>query len=115
MGRKIKDFGYTITIDRQIDFDANNHDACKSITAAEPTLRLCISCGTCSATCTAANFTDFSLRKVILLLKRGEIKGLDKEVSKCMLCGKCLLVCPRDVNTRNLVVQIRKTLILSQP
>ena len=110
MEKKVRSFGYSVTRDRQIDFDANNHDICKIVTKAEPTLNLCISCGTCSATCTAGQFTDFSLRQVILLLRRGETKGLGKEVSKCMLCGKCQLVCPRNVSTRNLVIQISKAL-----
>jgi heterodisulfide reductase subunit C len=25
-----------------------------------------------------------------------------------MLCGKCTLACPRNVNTRNVILQIRK-------
>jgi len=110
MEKKAKNFGYTITRDRQIDFDANNHDICKIVAKAEPTLNLCISCGTCAATCTAGQFTDFSLRQVILLLRRGETNGLAKEISKCMLCGKCQLVCPRNVSTRNLIIQISKAL-----
>lgn len=110
MEKRAKNFGYSVTRDRQIDYDANNHDIFKIVAKAEPTLNLCISCGTCAATCTAGQFTDFSLRQVILLLRRGETKGLEKEVSKCMLCGKCQLVCPRNVSTRNLVIQISKAL-----
>ena len=110
MDKKVINFGYSITPDRQIDFDANNHEICKRVTLAEPTLNLCISCGTCAATCSAGLFTDFSLRRIILLLRRGETSGLDKEVSKCMLCGKCQLVCPRNVSTRKLIIQISKAL-----
>jgi heterodisulfide reductase subunit C len=110
-----KEFGYTITRDRQIDIDANNHDICKIVAAAEPTLNLCISCGTCSATCSAALFTEFSLRHVILLLRRGETVGIEKEIAKCMLCGKCQLVCPRNVSTRNLIIQIGKAVTPFQP
>ena len=109
-----KKFGYTITRDRQINFDANNHDISKIVAAAEPTLNLCISCGTCSATCSAAKFADFSLRHVILLLRRGETNGLEKEIAKCMLCGKCQLVCPRNVSTRNLIIQIAKAVTPAQ-
>jgi heterodisulfide reductase subunit C len=115
MERKSINFGYTVVQDRQIDFDANKHEICRAVAAAEPTLNLCISCGTCAATCSAGLFTDFSLRKIILLLKRGETEGLLKEVSKCMLCGKCQLVCPRYVNTRNLIIQISKALINGKP
>jgi heterodisulfide reductase subunit C len=114
MVKKEINFGYTVTADRQIDFDANDHTICRNVAAAEPSLNLCISCGTCSATCSAAHFTDFSLRQVILLLRRGETNGLDKMVSKCMLCGKCQLVCPRNVSTRNLIIQIRRMLPSSQ-
>ncbi len=110
MEKRAKNFGYTVTRDRQIDFDVNNHDICNIVAKAEPTMNLCISCGSCAATCTAGQFTDFSLRRVILLLRRGETKGMEKEVSKCMLCGKCQLVCPRNVSTRNLVIQISKAL-----
>ena len=115
MDKKVIHFGYAITRDRQIDFDANNHEISAIVAAAEPTLKLCISCGTCAATCSAAQFTDFSLRRIILLVRRGETKGLAKEVSKCMLCGKCQLVCPRNVSTRNLIIQISKTLTTFRP
>jgi heterodisulfide reductase subunit C len=106
MEKKTVNFGYSITRDRQIDYDANTHEISKKIALAEPSINLCISCGTCSATCSAANFTKFSLRQLILLVRRGETKDLEKEISKCMLCGKCQLVCPRNVSTRNLVIQI---------
>jgi heterodisulfide reductase subunit C len=29
---------------------------------------------------------------------------------KCMLCGKCQLVCPRGVNLRNLILSIHTAL-----
>jgi heterodisulfide reductase subunit C len=103
-------FGYSVSKDRQIDFDANSHTVALKVAAAEPSLNLCISCGTCAATCTAAKFTDFSLRKVILLVKRGETKNLAQEAQKCMLCGKCQLACPRGVSTRNLILQINRVL-----
>jgi len=103
-------FGFTVNNDRQIDYDANAQNIAHVVAAAEPSFNLCISCGTCAATCTAAQFTDFSLRKLILLIRRGEVTDLEKEVAKCMLCGKCQLVCPRGVSTRNLVLQIHKAL-----
>jgi len=108
--KEVSRFGYSVSKDRQIDFDSNSHEVARKVAAAEPSLNLCISCGTCAATCTAAKFTDFSLRRLILLVKRGEIKGLDREVQKCMLCGKCQLACPRGVSTRNLVLQINRIL-----
>lgn len=103
-------FGFTVNKDRQIDYDSNDMRVAAAVSDAEPTLNLCISCGSCAATCTAGKFTDFSLRKVILMVKRGEVRGLESEVAKCMLCGKCQLVCPRGVSTRNLILQIHKAL-----
>jgi len=103
-------FGYVIHPDRQIDYDNNSHDLAIKVAVAEPTINLCISCGTCASNCTAAQFTDFSLRKIILLIRRGEVNGLATEASRCMLCGKCQLVCPRGVSTRNLILQINKAL-----
>ena len=103
-------WGYHVQKDRQIDFETNNHDVSAEVEKREPSIKLCISCGTCAATCSASVFTDFSLRKIILLIRRGELLGLESELTKCMLCGKCQLACPRGVNTRNVVLQIGKAL-----
>ena len=54
MDKKAVNFGYVVTRDRQIDFDANDHSISRIVADAEPSLNLCISCGTCSATCSAA-------------------------------------------------------------
>ena len=108
-------WGYQVQKDRQIDFEANNHQVSDEVEQREPSIRLCISCGTCSATCSAAVFTDFSLRKIILLVRRGELHGLESELTKCMLCGKCQLACPRGVNTRNVVLQIGKAIQKYKP
>jgi heterodisulfide reductase subunit C len=104
------DFGFTLQKDRQIDFDANDRSITKRIVELEPSFRICISCGTCGATCTAGQFTDISLRRMITGLKRGEYTGIKEEIEKCMLCGKCQMLCPRGVNTRKLLLAIRNTL-----
>jgi heterodisulfide reductase subunit C len=96
-------FGFTISKGRQIDYDANNRQMAEYILAKEPSFGLCIECGCCSATCATGNFTKFSLREIIILLKRGENEMVREDIAKCMLCGKCTLVCPRGVNTRNVV------------
>jgi heterodisulfide reductase subunit C len=104
------DFGFSLQKDRQIDFDANDKTLTKRVVALEPSFRICIACGTCSATCTAANFTDYSLRRMITAVKRGELAGLAEDIEKCMFCGKCQLACPRGVSNRNLILAIRKGL-----
>jgi heterodisulfide reductase subunit C len=106
-------FGFSISGGRQIDYESNNRDLADYIFAKEPSFRLCIECGGCSATCSTANFTDFSLRELNILIKRGENDKVRKNLKKCMLCGKCTLVCPRGVNTRNIVFLAKKAFLKS--
>jgi heterodisulfide reductase subunit C len=65
-------FGFTISAGRQIDFDSNNKNLAEYIFENEPSFRLCIECGGCTATCTTGNHTGFSLRELNILIKRGE-------------------------------------------
>jgi heterodisulfide reductase subunit C len=101
-------FGFTISDGRQINYDANDRSIAGYIFEREPSFRLCIECGACSATCTTGNLTKFSLREIHILIKRGENEQVRMNIKKCMLCGKCTLVCPRGVNTRNVVVLAKK-------
>jgi heterodisulfide reductase subunit C len=101
-------FGFTISKGRQIDYEANDRTIAAYISEREPSFRICIECGCCSATCTTGNFTRFSLRELQILLKRGENEQVRESIKKCMLCGKCTLVCPRGVNTRNVVMLARE-------
>ena len=63
------DFGYKISQDQQIDFDKTDKRIMLYLEAAEPSVKLCISCGSCTATCTAGNFTDFNFRKIQALIR----------------------------------------------
>jgi heterodisulfide reductase subunit C len=101
-------FGFKLSKARVIDYDANDRTIGEFIIEREPSLKLCIECGGCTATCTTGNFTDFSLREMHILLKRGENEQVRKKIRQCMLCGKCSLVCPRGVNTRNVVFLARQ-------
>jgi heterodisulfide reductase subunit C len=103
-------FGYTISVARGIDLDRNDLAGAREIAAAMPDFRACIACGGCTATCTAGNLTSFNFRMVQTLVRRGEYAGAYREMSKCMLCGKCRLVCPRGINTRGVVMLIKRKL-----
>ncbi len=96
-------FGYSLSEPRVIDYDRNRKTVAEYIFSHEPTFRLCIECGACAATCTTGQFTSFSLREMNVLIKRGEIEVPMAKIKKCMFCGKCILVCPRGVNTRNVI------------
>jgi heterodisulfide reductase subunit C len=104
-------FGYTISKIRQIDYDSNDKRIAEYILKKEPSFSLCIECGCCSATCTAGNFTRFSLREFNILIKRGEQDEVRHNIRKCMLCGKCTLVCPRGVNTRNVITLVKQAFL----
>ncbi|MHC1708048.1 MAG: 4Fe-4S dicluster domain-containing protein [Bacteroidales bacterium] len=106
----MKDWGYKIHTDRSIVWEEGDFSLIKKIRVAEPTVDICISCGSCASGCTSAQFTDFSLRRIIVNLQRGRVGEVRDEVDKCMLCGKCILACPRGVNTRNIILSIRKEL-----
>jgi len=101
-------FGFAILKERHIDYDANDKSVAEYIYDHEPSFRVCIECGCCSATCTTGSFTKFSLRELNILIKRGENEQVRDNIVKCMLCGKCTLVCPRGVNTRNVIMLARE-------
>ena len=86
-------WGFSISEARVIDYDKNDKSLVTAMTTEVPSSKLCIGCGGCSATCTAGNLTEFNI---------GE------HLQKCMLCGKCLLVCPRGVDTRRMILSMLK-------
>jgi heterodisulfide reductase subunit C len=96
-------FGYYIQNDRQIDFDYNDKRIIKFIRSEEPSVDWCMSCGTCASACTAAASTEYSLRRLILLARRGEEEEIFRTINRCRFCGKCINACPRGVNTRNII------------
>lgn len=105
-----KKWGYKIQEDRSIVWEEGDFTLFNKVRQAEPSVGICISCGTCASACTAAQYTDFSLRRVIVNLQRGRLENIRKEIDRCLLCGKCHLACPRNVNTRNVILMIRKEL-----
>ena len=106
------DFGYrkndSLTLD--LDTESDNFDLYKKLLKEEPSAAVCISCGTCTATCSAGQFTDFNLRKIMLLCKRGDTQSLKSIIHRCMVCGKCQFACPKGLNTRHIVLILNKYL-----
>jgi heterodisulfide reductase subunit C len=105
------EFGYKISPDRQMDYDLNPKRVLDYIRSEEKTIDGCMSCGTCSSACTAAHTSDYSLRRLILLARRGEEKEIKEMVFRCRLCGKCMIACPRNVNTRNIIYLMQKAIV----
>ena len=104
------DWGYMVSQPRAVNMDTNDLSFSIRLLKEKPELQTCIACGNCTATCTAGQITDFNFRRVQTLVRRGEYKGLYEELSKCMLCGKCRLSCPRGINTRDIILTIKRNL-----
>jgi heterodisulfide reductase subunit C len=96
--------------DESIDFDHNDNRFAGFLVANEPSVRLCIGCGSCTGTCSTGHFTDFNIRRLHTFVMRGETKNLKQEIGKCMFCGKCQLVCPRGVNLRNVILTLNRAI-----
>jgi heterodisulfide reductase subunit C len=107
----VNTFGFQILQARTIDFDQFDGRLLNDVLEKEPSFRTCLSCGGCTATCNAGTLIDFNVRKMNLLIRRGEITGLSREIDKCMLCGKCQLVCPRGINIRNVIMLLKKGIV----
>ncbi len=103
-------WGFSISEARVINYDKNDKSMAAKMAHEAPSSKLCIGCGGCTATCTAGNLTEFNIRKLQMLVKRGEHTELHQNLQKCMFCGKCLLVCPRGVDTRRMILSMLKFL-----
>lgn len=99
-------WGFSIAETRAINYDKNDKSMANHMLHEVPSSKLCIGCGGCTATCTAGNLTEFNIRKLQMLIKRGETEQVGMQLQKCMLCGKCLLVCPRGVDTRRMILSL---------
>ena len=100
------DFGFTLSRSSAVDLDKVDLSRYERLVALAPDVRICISCGSCGATCTAGPYSGMSLRKVILGLQRGQ--DVRPMLDSCMLCGKCSMVCPRGINPRRLILSLSK-------
>lgn len=106
----MKDFGFKVMKEEIIDYDRADFRIAESLISQEPSVALCIGCGSCTGTCTTGHFTEFNIRMIHTLVRRGETRRLKTELKKCMFCGKCQLVCPRGVNLRNLILSLNKAI-----
>ena len=104
-------WGYSINQPRVVNLDTNDSSLTRDLLRMMPQILGCIGCGGCTATCTAGRLApDFNFRRVHTLIRRGEYKGAYEQIAKCMMCGKCRLVCPRGINTRGMAMLIKNKL-----
>ena len=98
------DFGFSLSRSSAVQLDEVDLGLFKELEKLEPDVRICMGCGSCSATCTAGPWSGMSVRKVIHQLQRGG--DVSDMLKGCMLCGKCSMVCPRGINTRHLILSL---------
>lgn len=103
-------FGFTTRRDNLIEFDRADFKLRQYLKSNYPEYQLCINCGACSAVCTAAQLTSFNIREVKLNIDRGITDTLKRDISKCMICGKCEMICPKNVSNRRIILLINKYL-----
>ncbi|MGC9352451.1 MAG: 4Fe-4S dicluster domain-containing protein [Mariniphaga sp.] len=104
----MSDLSFLQPANRQLNFEQFDTRVLNYVLEHEPSFLTCLSCGGCTATCSAGSLVHFNVRRIGLSLRRGEINVLSDEIQKCMFCGKCTLVCPRDINIRNVILLIKK-------
>lgn len=97
-------WGYIISGTRTIQYDKNDKGLMEFVYQEAPSSKACIGCGGCTAGCTAGNLTDFNIRKLHTLIRRGENGMAREKINACMLCGKCTLICPRGVEIRKMML-----------
>lgn len=111
----MKSFGFQKPGDRRIDIDKADFAQTETLRLIVKGWRRCIGCGSCTAACTAARFSDFNPRKVQMLARMAQFNQLAAEVAHCQLCGKCRLVCPQDVDTRKLMHELKQLQTVTAP
>lgn len=101
-------FGFGLLKSSRIDLDKFDQKKFSRLVEMEPDVLKCIACGSCTAVCTAGNFTLTSLRAAIEEIRNGRDREALDMLKACQLCGKCLMICPRGINTRHLILSMTK-------
>ena len=105
------DFGYSLTPSNKIDLGKERSSLHTTLFTLSPDIAKCIGCGSCVASCSAGRINGTTaLRSAILLIDRGMEDEALPLIKECMLCGKCRIVCPRGINTRDIVLAINELL-----
>jgi len=110
----MKNFGFNLQKTRTYEIDTEKNP-CQELEEKVPSFRQCMFCGSCSATCSANTHIDFNILRYNLLFRHGMREDVGNALDYCMLCGKCTLVCPRGVNTRAMIMEMRRQLQNRQP
>ncbi len=103
------DFGFGLVPSSRINLDLFDKARYEELASMEQDVRKCMSCGSCTAVCTAGKYSATSLREAIECIHNGQPDKALGMLKSCQFCGKCTMVCPRGINTRHLILSINKT------
>ena len=99
-------WGFGREISHAVDLDRGTTALYRALVGSVPSFRACMFCGSCSATCTVAG-DGMNFMQVHLHLQRGEAAPAAEMAAPCLLCGKCTLACPRNVDTRSVIYNLK--------
>ena len=102
------DFGFGLVPSSRINLDLFDREKYEKLVAMEPDAKIFMACGSCTAVCTAGQFTPTSFREAIEDVFNAKDDKALEALKACQLCGKCSMVCPRGINTRHLILSITK-------
>lgn len=106
----MKKFGFGVRAESIIELSKADLSLRQKLIEAYGSYNTCINCGVCSAACTAAQLTNFNIRDIKLKIDRGLTENLRVEISRCMHCGKCEMLCPRGISNRQIILLTNKFL-----
>jgi heterodisulfide reductase subunit C len=82
----------------------------QALTPADASLRTCIQCGTCSASCPSAYAMDYPPRMLWRMVQLGLMEEVlrSKMMWLCSLCYKCQVRCPRGIPLTETITQLKQ-------
>ena len=86
----MKDFGYTVIKQRTIDYDQFDGRLLNEVLKMEPSFKVCLSCGGCTATCSANDLVSFNVRRMNLMLAGAKRLNLNRKLKNvCSAANAC--------------------------
>ena len=76
----------------------------------------CIQCGTCAGTCPYGEEMEYPPRRIIHMLRAGELEEVFKSESllKCVSCYSCKAKCPRQIDLTGVLLPLIKEQVITQ-